>query len=316
MVAFYNHSEDQAGFHFDGSTWTRFGPPPTGDPTAGNYNVSAAAAVASAPLHVYAVEADTNVLSISSDGGLTWTQRTITGLPTSPTPAIFSLWARAVGEVYLLEARGNAGMDGIWRTLDDGVTWARIVPFSLGLNGFGSHMAVGTSKLFYAVHLSTSPDTWHINRCNLDGTGIETWASHTFTPGGVTAGILLRAMADDFVIATKFPSGAAAPVGFVWKVDASGITDVRPSGLNRPWDALPLTVTQWLAVGGVSTSPFEDVQVYRTTDAGATWTSVVNAADPLDDFGDWTVFGPGGMASVCPTVVTVSIPSRLATIVG
>lgn len=376
------------GFRFSGSAWTQLAPP------AGYLSTSQSlktlAALPADPLLVYMVRADVNALMRSSDGGATWTEEP---MPTFTDGVILpqstrSLWTRAPGEVHLLNNRPIAAdldQPGVWRTTNDGVTWTRIIPFTgPAFSTAGGDMALGTSKLFYAELVSQAlvggqfDYTWEFNRANLDGTGIETWATHTFNTldHKDPFRILLRAVSDDFVLAAANIADSnvadTEPQGLLWQIDASGITDVRPSAILSPWDLLPLTATRWLAVGTTQLS--DDVLVYRTdnaggswslmttipwlqgfngsatqdtwfmlsapspavpdevvmlgyassevqhivwtsTDGGATWTSMVNTADPFDGT-SWAVTNTGGLASVAPPSVSVAIPSRLATIVG
>lgn len=261
---FYQHSDEVAGFHYDGSTFTHFGSPLSGA-------VNAAASVVSSPSQVYAIKFGLGkTLSISTDGGLTWIERAIAPLSAVATD-IYSLWAPAVGEVYFAYTRGvgfpTPSLDGIWRTLDDGVTWSRIV--ALTETGFGVHMAVGLTKLFYAVCVSASPfgsPTWAFRRCNFDGTGVETITTHTFP---FPPALLLRAISDDFLLASG-----------LYKIDATGVSDISPFGTNRAYDAVPLTASEWVAVGAeVIAGEPHNVLVYRTTNAGSSWTLVTTIPD-------------------------------------
>jgi hypothetical protein len=53
-----------------------------------------------------------------------------------------------------------------------------------------------------------------------------------------------------------------------------------------------------------------------SSDAGLTWTALVNEAVPKDESDEWMVYGPGGLIARPVIAPMVAIPSRLATIVG
>ena len=371
MVGFYLRDENQRGFAYGGPSigWSQFGVPAGTVPNPGW--ISAITSPVADGDRVYAVWVDSNLLQNSADRGATWAASAIGGLPSFPAPSIFSLFARA-GEVHLLEDRANDSMDGIWRSANDGASWSRIIAFqeqALGVSGSG-FMDTGDTKIWYAVKTaqtnSTGASTWSFRRANRDGSDIEMLGGWSY-PGPIMASHhIVRAFGDGFALMTTHRGNS------ILRVDPSGVTYVRPSSLARPWDAMPLSATTWLAVGTSLTA--SNVLVYRTTDAGATWTLVttipslqgfarrgapdsywmvdaavedpntvymlgnadsnvqqivwestdggiswaqlLNAAEPQDEWGDWTVYGPGGIfARGVPLVVTAA-PSRLATIVG
>jgi hypothetical protein len=397
---FYTINEEQAGFRYSGTAWTQYGPPlssTTGNPDDVSIWLSAAATVQGDPLKLYVVRNGTRTLYRSTDGGATWTVITMGGLPA--TCQIFSLWARADGELLLHQGRRHTSYDGIWRSTDNALNWTRIIAFDTGPGGTtafrSGYLALGLSKMFYARCTSQSASgatrphsaTWTFNRCNFDGTGIETWATVTLTETQDTLGnwgrlpnaFVVHAYGDDLMLVASAEADQNmldSVRGVLWKIDASGQSDVRPGGIAACWELLPLTATRWLAVGTPSLSSTE-VRVYRTDnaggswslthtiastegfafsgapdsyylinvsdpsvpddvvmlghagssvqqivwtseDGGGTWASMVNTAEPIDIFGDWTVLGPGGLATIAPypVVVTAAIPARLATIVG
>jgi hypothetical protein len=228
--------------------------------------------------------AGVDALMISSDGGTTWTEQSMSAYP-GLTDSVYSLWARVAGEVYLLNNRpiaANLPEPGIWRTTNAGVTWTRIIPFTgPAFSTAGGAMALGLNKLYYAELVTQTPVGsdynygWTFNRANLDGSGVEVWATHTFSTVNSQDpyAILLRAVSDDFVLAAanvrNSTVASTAPQGLLWKIDATGITDVRPPAILKPWDLMPLSASRWLAVGTSQTT--NDVLVYRTDDAGVSW---------------------------------------------
>jgi hypothetical protein len=380
-------TQTATGFRYSGTTWTRLAPPTGFTSTSGFFKTMAG--LPGSPLTVYMAMAGVDALMISNDGGATWTEQSMSAYP-ALTDSVYSLWARVAGELYLLNNRPIAAdlpESGIWKTTNAGVSWTRIIPFTgPAFSTAGGAMALGDTKLFYAELATQTPVGsdydygWTFNRANLDGSGVEVWATHTFSTVDHKDpyAILLRAISDDFVLAaagirqTAYVDSTTAQ-GLLWKIDASGITDVRPSAILVPWDLLPLTATRWLAVG--TNQDTADVMVYRTddaggswslmttmpaaqsfasggsqdqffmlsaprpsvpdevvmmgsasssaqqllwtsTDGGATWTSMPNTADSFDGT-NWAVTSPGGLASVCPPApVAVTVPARLATIVG
>lgn len=286
-VPFYMHDDQQSGFRYDGTTWTRFGAPSS--PGSGfNFASALAAQPAVSPTLVYAVSgADTLVRS--NNGGATWTSQTTEDLSFN---GLSNMWARTTDDLYVVNNTGDPEVSGIWHTLDGGATFTRMIAFPLdfSFHGGGGYMAIGEHKLFYAEAVSRTPVggfdqyQWAFRRANMDGSGIETWATHTFTRQYLQEpySIKLRACNDDFVLASALirDTTALAPTmplqGLLWKIDAAGITDVRPSAIQRPWELIPLTAAQWIAVGTSQTS--NDVLVYRTTSAGSSWSLVTTIA--------------------------------------
>ena len=281
------------GFRFSGTTWTQFAPPLSHITTPNAY-VRALAAVPAEPLLVYMIRGDVNALMSSTDGGASWTETTMPTLPRRLSESAMSLWAEAPGDVYLFNHRPEPGsVAGIWHTVNGGVTWAHII--SLPCPAFttaGGYMCLGINKLFYAELTSQvmNPPAsseydylWSFKRANLDGSGIETWATHTFSTidNKDPLAILLRAVSDDFVLAAANVRDSIVaddePQGVLWKIDATGITDVRPAAILSPWDLMPLTATRWLAVGTTQTA--DDVLVYRTDNAGTSWSLMTTIPD-------------------------------------
>ena len=54
-----------------------------------------------------------------------------------------------------------------------------------------------------------------------------------------------------------------------------------------------------------------DVQqiVWFSSDGGQTWLQTVNAADPMDEFGDWMVYGPGGIHALPARGIVIPQPT-------
>src|SRR5262252_799712 len=287
-------TQPATGFHYDGTAWTQLAPPVGFTSTSGFYKTMAA--IPGSPLTVYMAMAGVDALLISTNAGASWTAQSMGAYP-GLTDSVFSLWARAGGEVYLLNNRPVAvdlPEPGIWKTTNNGVTWTRIIPFTgPAFSTAGGAMALGVNKLFYAELATQTPVGsdydygWTFNRANLDGSGVEVWATHTFSTVNHfdPYAILLRAISDDFVLAVAnvhlSTVAATDPQGLFWKIDASGITDVRPPAILVPWDLLPLTATRWLAVG--TTHATDDVLVYRTDNAGTSW-SLMTTIPALQGF--------------------------------
>ena len=101
-VPCYMYDDQQSGYRYDGSTWTKFGAPAS--PGTGFAFASAVAAIPSSPLLIYATSG-TNKLVRSTDGGATWTSQTVSG--GIDFNGVTSMWARAAGELYALKNAGT-----------------------------------------------------------------------------------------------------------------------------------------------------------------------------------------------------------------
>lgn len=270
MVGAYLQSEDERGFGYAPSKtpdWHQFAVLPDPQPPNDGW-ISALTCAPDDPEKLYAVWVDDRYLRVSTNGGTSWSRSSefqpLQGSPPfgSNRPSTFSLLARSGGELFRLNGRnGDIVWSGFWRSLDDGLTWTRILSLPSSISG-GGYMALGTTKLWYAF--KTTSTLWDIRRANFDGSGVEVLvASESLSS---VFQMLVRAFDDTFALVIHTSSNV------LWKVTTAGKVDIRPSAL-RPWDAIPLDASVFVAAG-TPTSGGSDVVVYRTTDAGANWTLV------------------------------------------
>jgi len=269
MPDFYTQAEDEWGFAYVSGAWRQLAavPPPVPGTTDESW-ISALTCDQSNPDKVYAVWKSDTYVRISTDAGVTWgTSRAFPSTPDDssfPGPLVYSVQARS-GQVFLFNNETRDAEHGIWRSTDDGATWTQLT--TVAGPGF---LSLASSKLWYATFGTTNVD---FTRSNLDGTGVEVLANVAYS--GYGGRYLVRALNDDLCL---FTSRAAAQV---YLVQSSGLSAIGPASFV-PWDAVPLSATTFVAVGTASLSS-HDVLMYRTTNAGSSWT-LVQTIDVLEGF--------------------------------
>lgn len=253
---FYLHNEDSGGYRraADG-TWSVFGSP-FGVVNVSPYDWIFAIIVArDDPNRLYVATAG-NTFSVSHDGGQTWVDK---ALPFTPN-AVTGGSSPQAGTVYAAISDYLVTV-GIWRSTDDGASWTQVValPASTALR----RISVGTSKIWgvWGNHEGTAVPWFH--RCNLDGSGME-----NLGPSVTGLSILPEVVAlnDDLALVST------ASFDQVHKLTPGTVADITPAGkVGQVVWAEPLTESVYLCATVSGTTA---TRVYRTTDAGASWTLI------------------------------------------
>jgi hypothetical protein len=274
--------------HDGGATWSHHALPTTGV----DYNYRGAVSPQSG--HVY-LQADNNSVSHifkSVDDGATWTS--IVDLAT-----IGNRWGRvSVGTTKLWFSAGNTvggvpwfhqcGLDGS-SVVDVGPTTASILarPQVTVLN---DDLALGFSRYLNALYLLTP--TGYTDITPPAHVGNIAWAEP------LTDQVFLCATEHFAGFLTTTPLYRTDDAGATWTLVR---TFTRLEGFARNFvaDNYPMishnraTPDTVFLLGDAAASAQQIVWI--STDGGLTWTSELNGAEVLDGFGDWPVFGPGGI---------------------
>lgn len=259
----YLHSEDQAGFVYDSeatSHWRQL-TALLGTSSGGHNWISTMTTPRDNANVVYAFPSSDDSMYASLDGGLTFTDYVIGAAAANVSEAV----SRVAGEIHFQTGSGS-GLQGIWRSTNGGTSWTHIVTQS------GAGLALGTTKLWYAEQIGA---TVAIRQCNLDGSGVTTIASSGTFLGQI------RAISDDFCIVVSGASNQIIRVG-----SDGSVTDIKPSGIDKPWDVGILDATSWLIIG-TSNAPalFRHGLVYRTDSGGTTQVADFTPAQSWVEFG-------------------------------
>jgi photosystem II stability/assembly factor-like uncharacterized protein len=206
---------------------------------------------------------------VSSDGGVTWTQKT-------SVPALATwLQSPTAGTIYAAGNSSGAATPGIYRSTDDGVSWTRILT-DTSVSGLDSIDITSTRIWFTSINSGAQGAYNAVRYCALDGSGMTEIAGTNVTGPD----ILVRAWDADLALAVSFAAGVA---GIVLKcVPGSAATDISPSGLGytlQPFGVEPISATTYLVYGDGSDG---ESHIVRSTDSGATWTNVFTSTGGHD----------------------------------
>jgi hypothetical protein len=271
-----------------------------------------------------------------------------------PGPLVYCLQARS-GQVFLFNNIDSDADCGIWRSTDDGATWNQLTtesgPGYMSLASsklwWAERDAIGDID-FKRMNLDgTSRET--LGHVTFYGGRYITRAFDDdlclFTSYGepsiycITPSSIVNICPSGFVPWDTLPLSASVFLAAGTATTSS--TDVlvqRSVNTGTSWNLVTtITSAEGFALNGTTDSYFmldastpartdvvmagnaaSDVQqlFWISADAGLTWTSLVNAADPVDGSGGWLVYGPGGVIARPAPLPRVAIPARLATIVG
>lgn len=123
--------------------------------------------------------------------------------------------------------------------------------------------------------------TYRVEQANPDGSGRTTindviqYASSDYNTSHDNRVMPLRVWGDTYVLipsAGGQPNPPPAGSGMLWRVDAGGVTQIVTPG-GPPLDALPLGPTTWLVLTQQA-SPTNTATIYRTDNAGTTWSLI------------------------------------------
>jgi len=280
----------------------------SGDPAGSpghlaSVNTMAVAADNSLKLYAYSDQDLTGRVWVSADGGLTWARRAqVTGIADDHSNPM-SLFSPADGTVFMLQYASTVAEGGIYRSLDDAHTWTKVVsahsptgaypytpPYAIGL------MNISPTKLWWAEETAfyTTPDpsyptstiywfTWVIRRSNYDGSSVETLG--TFDTPCNNNTLMVWPVNDSLALVTSQSTGDAL------KVSSGGMVSICPRDIKSsdydpsnggyngpgPWGALAIDSSTFVMIGsgidyGDSGLRHGNLYVYRSTDAGVTWT--------------------------------------------
>ena len=205
----------------------------------------------------------------SVDGGLSWSD------PAGPfaTSSMFRLAISRSNSQALLASTG----EGIFRTNDGGASWSNALP------GYGRAVAIDPSDdqiLYAGLASSSGSGTGQFLRSPDGG---ATWTAPAGAPTRWTPSVAINALAPDVVYAL-FPSGgAAAPLsdqvyrstdrGLTFSPAGNGLVTVAGSLGNLASDPSQAQV--------VYAAPGQGGQVFRTTDAAASWRPIAGGIPSL-----------------------------------
>lgn len=246
--------------------------------TVGAGNIAAVAVQPGAPDTIYVLGG--TALRKSTDGGTSWA--TVTHPLTSLGDAR-GLRCDATGNIYL--SAENTPNSGVWRSINGGTSWTHIVPADSPYLETRT-VGIGPNRLWWGQSEESEPTADHAHYANLDGSGktdiaglsstsdIPVWCREM--PGADSPGFI-------------FYAHAASNPGLV-KVEidpstaAQTITTITPASIGANSrgvrDVLALSESVYVALwtdaaaGGTGA-------IYRTVDAGASWTVVQSAIAAL-----------------------------------
>jgi len=225
----------------------------------------------------------------SADRGATWTQ--LSDLPIGAGAATSRILSMATDECLVAVQNAAAGALHIYRTTDGGDNWTKVHDTVTGFTLTICHGFLQTGASTVTAYGSFNPTLGGGSDYHFLTSGDR---GASWTPGSLinatVAGSSVGGMA---LVGSTFIAGQAdfsAPP-FVWTSgDQTTWTKVilpgNTAGTNaNTWDLVALSATAALATGGfindsdIGPSPDHQVLwIWKTTDAGASWTRVPNAS--------------------------------------
>jgi photosystem II stability/assembly factor-like uncharacterized protein len=205
----------------------------------------------------------------SSDYGATWSVDILSNwqVPLFPGSRTFLDVARSAPNTY--HAIVNAGEDTfeLLKSVDGGTTWTQTLA--------GSDSAVGgmVGAIAFAnesVGVAGGQSLWYTDN------GGNTW-ENVYTPQGPVEAIVYADASTVFAFGNVYDTTTGATTGVVYRsVDGGYVWDVVASGIPIPiYSAAFADANIGLAVGDNDISGVGLTQVFRTTDGGQNWTSIV-----------------------------------------
>jgi photosystem II stability/assembly factor-like uncharacterized protein len=211
----------------------------------------------------------------SSDRGATWTDIAL------PMKLGGNLDGRGTGERLAVDPHDGTRIflgttaDGLWRSTDRGVTWARLTAFTPGATTFVLCDPDHAGTLYVGAAQTDAPTLWK----STDGG--ESWAAVAAQPSGLIAlQADLDAAGDLFLAYSDHPGPNGATTGAAWKYSAAGTwTNLNvPAGQggfggisadpNLPGRVVVSTLDRWWPAD----------EIYRSDDGGQTWSGVLAGA--------------------------------------
>ncbi len=221
-----------------------------------------------------ALVADGNYIAITTDGGATWTQRSVPVGQWATGGDINAVYFKdAVTGWVVGKAVGAGNGTRMAVTRDGGVTWNNVALQATPLNNLYDLDFLGTQRGI-VVGTGTPP------RKTITSNGGTTWALYDSVG---TSAISLSMYGIDAVDGTAIAYAAGGQVvpgnpfyGEVRKSTDSGVTwQITPGMTNGMPGGNTLALNGVLAVHGSMVFASTRAKVYKTIDGGATWTSEV-----------------------------------------
>jgi hypothetical protein len=356
MPGFYNQNEFQWGFAYDDPGWRQLAPAPATVPDPGWISALTTAQDNPDTLYAAWYNDPYIRISVDAGASWSRSVSfpAVAGGAPYPGPLVYSLQARA-GQIFLLNNQNTDAHRGIWRSTDDGTTWTQLTNVSgpgymslastklwyaerddIGdidfkrMNLDGTGIEVRGHQAFYGGRYIVR--AFDDDLCLFTGYGEQT--IYRITPSGLlnicpsglvpwdalplSASVLLAvgtASTSTYDVLVQRSVTAGASWTLVQTITAlEGFAQTGTTDSYFMIDASAPARTALVMAGNA----YSDVQqlFWISSDAGLTWTSIVNDAELQDGSGNWLVLGPGGVIARPAVQPTVAIPSRLATIVG
>lgn len=259
--------------------------------TVGAGNIAAVAAQPGVPGTIYVL--GSTALRKSVDGGTSWS--TVTHPLSGGISDARGLRCDASGNLYL--SAENSPGSGVWRSVNGGSSWTHIVP-AVSPYLETRMVGIGPNRLWWGQSEASEPTADHAHYANLDGSGKTDITSLS---------------AVDFPVWCRESPGADSP-GFIFynvaasnpglfKVEIDGVTqtvtDITPIavGANSRGvrDVLALSESIYVALWNDAAAGGTGA-IYRTVDAGASWTVAQSALAALfipdDGYGPYLAADP------------------------
>ena len=211
----------------------------------------------------------------SSDRGATWTDIAL------PFKLGGNLNGRGTGERLAVDPHDGTRIflgttaDGLWRSMDRGVTWIRLTAFTPAATTFVLCDPDHAGTLYAGAAQTDAPTLWK----STDGG--ETWVAVASQPSGLIAlQAKLDTAGDLFITYSDHVGPNGATTGAAWKCSAEGTwTNLNvPTGQggiggiavdpNLPGRVVVSTLNRW----------WPRDEIYRSNDGGLTWSGVLDGA--------------------------------------
>jgi len=250
-----------------------------------SYTSGSAALIAIDPVktNVLYTMAASDGLAVTTDGGVTWTAPTIPkpagsasgGTPNQPSLNGVAADPNHSGVVYVVGGNSSfhPGKGYLFKSTDFGNTWTLLTSTA----GFGSRIFINpkNSQEIYGSSLSNIGCTASNGQCGIykSTDGAQSWTELNIPESvvqnvaiDITPGLLYAAAYDGLEDANVYKS---ADGGNTWKTVFPDSTAIVPNLGMQVVHADPNAASTAYAIGPTDTST-----VSKTTDGGATWTSV------------------------------------------